>query len=257
MGKYRSEMIFGYHSVIEAIRSGRELEKILIKQGARGQLTNDFLLLVREKKIPCQRVPIEKINKITRKNHQGIIAFLALIEYRDIEQIVPELYESGETPLFLILDRITDVRNFGAIARTAECAGIHGIVISERESAQVNSDAIKTSAGALYNIPVCRSNNLVKTVQFLKNSGLQIVAAFEKSATMFYEVDFNPPTAIILGSEEKGVRKELQSQSDIKAKIPLFGKIESLNVSVAAAVMVYEAVKQRKQSGPDSRSNPD
>lgn len=248
MGKYKSEIIFGYHSVIEAIRSGEEIEKILIKQGARGKILDEILILARGRKIPYQWVPVEKINKITRKNHQGIIAFLSLIEYKDIEQIIPGLYEEGISPLILILDGITDVRNFGAIARTAECAGLHGIIIPEKGSAQINADAIQTSAGALYNIPICRSRNLIKTVQFLRESGLQIVSTTERSATLYYEVDFTPPTAIVLGSEDKGVCKELLEKSDKKAKIPLSGKIESLNVSVAAAIMVYEAVKQRMLS---------
>ena len=246
MGKYKSEIIFGYHSIIEAIRSGEEIEKILIKQGARGKILDEILILARRRKIPYQWVPVEKINKITRKNHQGIIAFLSLIEYKDIEQIIPGLYEEGINPLIFILDRITDVRNFGAIARTAECAGLHGIIIPEKGSAQINADAIQTSAGALYNIPICRSRNLIKTVQFLRESGLQIVSATERSATVYHKVDFTPPTAIVLGSEDKGVCKELLEKSDKKAKIPLSGKIESLNVSVAAAIIVYEAVRQRK-----------
>lgn len=208
-----------------------------------GELNNE----IKDFKIPFQFVPIEKLNHLVKtKNHQGIVAVLSPIAYQNLENIIPTIFEKGENPLVMILDRITDVRNLGAISRSAECAGAHAIVVPSKGSGQINSDAVKSSAGAIFNIPVCRSENLKSTIDFLKKSGLQVVACTEKTDTTIYENDFSLPTAIILGSEEDGISPEYLKLSDARAQIPLFGKIESLNVSVSAGVILYEVVRQRK-----------
>ncbi len=243
------KLIFGIRPIIEAIRSGKEVEKIFFQQGTGSALMSELNDEIKKYKIPFQFVPAEKLNHLMKsKNHQGVIAQLSPVTYRDIEDIIPTVFEKGETPLVIILDRITDVRNFGAISRSAECAGVHALIIPSRGSAQINSDAIKTSAGALYQVPVCRSENLKQTCDFLKRSGLSIVACTEKTEKTIYDTDFSLPTAIILGSEEDGVSEEYLKFSDTKAKIPLFGKIESLNVSVSAGITLYEVVRQRKFS---------
>ena len=237
--------IFGIRAVIEAIKSDKEIDKILVKRGLENELAKELFSVIKEYNVPMQYVPIQKIDSITRKNHQGVLAFISEINYFNIEEIIPKLYEDGKNPLILILDNITDVRNFGAIARTAECSGVHAIVIPAKGAAQVNADAIKTSAGALLSIPVCRVNKLSETVKFLKNSGVKVVAASEKSNNTYFQVNYSGPIAIILGSEETGILKELLVAADDLAKIPIFGKIESLNVSVAASVLLYEVVRQR------------
>lgn len=237
--------IFGIRAVMEAARAGKEIEKILIKKGLSGDLFQEFFNEIRETTIPYQFVPLEKINRVTRKNHQGVIAYISEIEYKDLESLLPIIYEEGRLPLFLILDRVSDVRNFGSIARSAECAGVDAIIIPEHGAAQINSDAVKTSAGALHKIPVCRAPSLKDTINFLKNSGLQIIAATEKASELIYTADFKTPTAIILGAEDTGVSTELLRIADSLVKIPILGDIASLNVSVAAALLVYEAVRQR------------
>jgi len=243
--KSTASYIFGIHPVIEALRSGKELEKVYLRNGLRNEAIPGLLSELREKRIPFQFVPVEKINRMSQKNHQGILAQVAEIEYNDIEKIIPGLYESGKVPFILVLDRITDVRNMGAIARTAEGAGIHALILPTGESAQINADAVKTSSGALHTLPVCRTESLVKTVTFLKESGLQVVAATEKAERLLYDADFTRPTAIILGSEDTGIERNLILLSDIQVKIPLYGTIQSLNVSVAASILMYEAVRQR------------
>jgi len=243
--KSTASYIFGIHPVIEALRSGKELEKVYLRNGLRNEAIPALLNELREKRIPFQFVPVEKINRMSQKNHQGILAQVAEIEYNDIEKIIPGLYESGKVPFILVLDRITDVRNMGAIARTAEGAGIHALILPTGESAQINADAVKTSSGALHTLPVCRTESLVKTVTFLKESGLQVVAATEKAERLLYDADFTRPTAIILGSEDTGIERNLILLSDIQVKIPLYGTIQSLNVSVAASILMYEAVRQR------------
>jgi 23S rRNA (guanosine2251-2'-O)-methyltransferase len=239
--------VFGIRAIEEAIDAGREIERIFIKKGLQGDLYKSFLKKVKDQNIPFQLVPIEKLNRITRKNHQGVIAFISPIEYQSIEQIIPMLYEEGKEPFILVLDHITDVRNFGAIARTAECAGVHALVMPERGGAPVNADAIKTSAGALHTLPVCRVNSLADTLRFLKNSGLSIVAATEKGANDYATADYAGPKCLIMGAEDVGVAKELLDLADIKSKIPLFGDIASLNVSVATGIMLYEMLKHAKK----------
>ena len=239
------DMIFGLRPVIEAIEAGKEVNRLLIQKGLQGDLFAEVKALTKQHEIQYQVVPIEKLNRITRKNHQGIICFLSPVTYHNIEDVIPQIYEAGETPLILVLDRVTDVRNFGAIARTAECSGAHGIVIPTRGSVQITGDAVKTSAGALHRIPVCREENLKKTLDFLQMSGLQLVACTEKTEHTLYEVDYRGPTAIIMGSEEDGISGEYLKRADFKASIPMSGEIGSLNVSVATGVILYEAIRQR------------
>jgi len=243
-----NQMVFGIRAVVEAIRSGKEIEALFIQRGISGGLIQELKELMNEYQITAQQVPVEKLNRITPKNHQGVIAVISPIVYQKIENIIPDVFEKGETPLILVLDSITDVRNMGAIARTAECAGVHAIVIPAKGSAQINPDAIKTSAGALYKIPVCRHDNFMQTVRFLQESGLQLVCCTEKTQDNIYKPDYTVPTAIIMGSEEDGIRNEIIRISDHLAKIPMFGEIESLNVSVSTGVILYEAIRQRSTS---------
>ncbi|TWR31749.1 23S rRNA (guanosine(2251)-2'-O)-methyltransferase RlmB [Mucilaginibacter pallidiroseus] len=238
-------MVFGIRAVIEAILAGKEIEALYIQRGLGGGLLNELKDVLQEYQIQAQQVPVEKLNRITMKNHQGVVAFISPIVYQKVENIIPEIFEKGEVPLILVLDSITDVRNMGAIARTAECSGVHAIVIPAKGSAQINPDAIKTSAGALYKIPVCRHENFMQTVRFLQESGLQLVSCTEKTNDYLYTPDYTAPTAIIMGSEEDGIRNDIIRISDHLAKIPMYGEIESLNVSVSAGIILYEAVRQR------------
>jgi 23S rRNA (guanosine2251-2'-O)-methyltransferase len=248
MNQHKTEdeqMIYGIRPVMEAILAGKEIEKIYITRAARGDLMQELKQLLRERKLLYTEVPVEKLNRLTRKNHQDVVCYFSAVTYQSIEDIIPAVFEKGETPLVLILDRITDVRNFGAIARTAECAGVHAIVIPSKGAAQINADAVKTSAGALNLVPVCRENNLRNTLDYLKGSGLQIIAATEKTSDLHYTADFTSPCAIIMGSEEDGISTDLLKLADKKIKIPLLGTIASLNVSVACGVVLFEALRQR------------
>ncbi|MHA8063412.1 23S rRNA (guanosine(2251)-2'-O)-methyltransferase RlmB [Aquirufa aurantiipilula] len=236
------EFVFGIQSVLETLRAGKEIDRLLVQREL-GCI--EILELAKEKGIQVQKVPIEKLNRITRKNHQGAIAFVSAIHYAKIDNVIADTFEKGQTPLILILDRITDVRNFGAIARTAECAGVHAIVIPSRGAAQINADAMKTSSGALNFLPVCREENLISTIEFLQNSGLKVVACTEKTKDSVYAKDFTEPTAIVLGSEEDGISDEIIRKADELAAIPQSGQVGSLNVSVAAGVIIYEALRQR------------
>ncbi len=236
------ELVFGIQSVAEAIRAGQEIDKIMIY---REQNFNEIQQLAAEREIPVQRVPMEKLNQITRKNHQGVIAFMSAIRYVSLHNILATIFEKGEVPLLLLLDRITDVRNFGAIARTAECMGVHAIVVPMRGAAQINSDALKTSSGALNYLPVCRENNLIDAVQYLQDSGVQVVVCTEKASQIVSNIDFASPTAIVMGSEEDGVSPDLIRRANMTIKIPMIGKVSSLNVSVAAGMVIYEAARQR------------
>jgi len=240
-----NQMVFGIRAVIEAIKSGKDIEAILVQRGLTGDIFLELKSLLKEYELSYQVVPVEKLNRITTKNHQGVIGIISPVTYQKIENIIPEIYEKGETPLVLILDGVTDVRNLGAIARTAECAGVHAIIIPAKGSAQINPDAVKTSAGALFKIPVCRHESLLKTAKFLQESGLQLVACTEKTNEYLYKPDYKLPTAVIMGSEEDGISNELIRISEHLAKIPMFGEISSLNVSVSAGIILYEAVRQR------------
>jgi 23S rRNA (guanosine2251-2'-O)-methyltransferase len=241
----QNEMIFGIRAVIEAIEAGKEIDKILIKKDLSSDLSRELFAVLRDYDVPVQRVPMEKLNRLSRKNHQGVIAFTAAVTYHRIADIIPQLYEEGKTPFIVVLDGVTDVRNFGAIARTCECAGVDAIVIPVRGGAAVNADAVKTSAGALHTIPVCREHHLLETVKFLKNSGIQIVAASEKAAQSYTAVDYSVPVAIVMGAEDVGISPDIIRISDHLVSIPIRGTIQSLNVSVATGVLVYEAVKYR------------
>ncbi|MEI6455750.1 MAG: 23S rRNA (guanosine(2251)-2'-O)-methyltransferase RlmB [bacterium] len=242
----KEEYIYGIRPAIEAIKSGKEVEKVFIQKGLKGELFRELFSFIKDLEIPFQFVPVEKLNRLSRQNHQGVITYLSEITYQKLEDLVPFIYEQGRTPLFLILDGITDVRNIGAIARTAECAGADGIVIPSKGSARINSDAIKTSAGALYKLPVIRSENIRDSIRFLKESGFIIMAATEKAQHAYHEANYNHPLAMILGSEGEGISEEFIKLCDQTVRIPVYGEIESLNVSVAAGILLYEIIRQRK-----------
>ncbi|WP_257667821.1 23S rRNA (guanosine(2251)-2'-O)-methyltransferase RlmB [Parapedobacter tibetensis] len=243
--KETNQMVFGIRAVIEAIDSGKEIESLFVQRGLGGALFLELKQVLTQHGISFQQVPIEKLNRITRKNHQGVIAVISPITYQRVEDIIPLIYEKGEVPLLLILDGITDVRNLGAIARSAECAGVHAVIVPKKGAAEINPDAIKTSAGALFKINVCREDSLSKTAKFLQESGIQLVACTEKTDSDLYLPDYTVPTAFILGSEEHGIADDLIRIADHLAKIPMAGEIASLNVSVSAGVALYEAVRQR------------
>jgi len=238
----QADMVFGTQSVLETLRSGKEIERLFIQ---REFGLAEIEKLAKERGVPFQRVPVEKLNRVTRKNHQGVIAFVSPIQYMPLHNVLTQVYEDGKVPLLLLLDRITDVRNFGAIARTAECAGVQALIVPMKGGAQINADAMKTSSGALNFLPVCREPNLYETLLYLRNSGLQIVACTEKADKSLYDIDFAIPTVIIMGSEEDGISKEFLQLADSGAKIPLIGHVESLNVSIASSIVLYEAVRQR------------
>ncbi len=240
-----NDYIYGLRAIIEAIREGRQIDKLLLKKDLQGELASELSNLVREHRIVVQRVPAERLNRITRKNHQGAIAILSAIEYHNLGNLVTSLYDDGILPFMVVLDGITDVRNFGAIARTAECCGVNGLVIAERGSVSVGGDAVKTSAGALLSLPVCRERNIAGAVRFLKDSGFKVVAVSEKAAQNYTVGDYTTPTAIVMGAEDVGISDEVMSMCDTRVSIPMFGHIGSLNVSVAAGVMMYEVVRQR------------
>jgi 23S rRNA (guanosine2251-2'-O)-methyltransferase len=241
----KENFIYGLHPVTEAIKSGKEIDRVLFKKGLQGAFSAELLQLVRQYDIPFQFVPQEKLDRITRKNHQGVIALVTEISYQTLEILVQMVFEEGKIPFFLILDGITDVRNFGAICRSAECAGVHGIIIPRQGSAQINEEAVRTSAGALLRIPVCRERSLKNTANFLKESGIKLIAASEKAADNFFAGDYSAPLAIIMGSEETGISPDLLRSCDQIVKIPMQGDISSLNVSVAAGVLMFEVVRQR------------
>lgn len=241
----REDMVFGIRAVIEAVEAGKEIDRVLLKRDFSGELAGELFAVLKDNGIRPQRVPVEKLNVITRKNHQGVIAYISPVNYQPIEEIIASVYDRGETPFIVVLDHITDVRNFGAIARTAECAGVHAVVIPSRGSVTVTADAVKTSAGALLTLPVCRPKSLEDAVKYMKSCGLQIVTASEKASTNYTKADMTLPTAIIMGAEDKGVSATLSAISDVAVSMPQFGKIASLNVSVATGILLYEVVRQR------------
>lgn len=240
-----SDFIYGTRAIIEAIESGKEIDKLFVQKDLRNELSSELLKLCRDLSIPVQRVPVEKLNRITRKNHQGAVAYLSSVTFASLDNLISEAYGKAENPLFIMLDRVTDVRNFGAIARTAECAGVHGIIVPSRGTAQIGSDAMKTSAGALNYIPVCRAENLKLTIKNLQENGIQVIACSEKATETIYEKDFSIPVVLLMGSEEDGISPEYLKLCDGHAKLPITGSIESLNVSVATGIITYEAVRQR------------
>lgn len=239
-------MLYGIQPVLEAIESGKEIEKIFIQKDATSEQLTKLLQIGNKMRIPMVKVPVYKLEKITRKNHQGVVAFLSAVEYASLDNIITQLYQDGKDPFLLVLDRITDVRNFGAIARTAECAGVNAIIIPSKGAAQIGADALKTSAGALTHIPVCRESSLVNTLKYLKDNGIQVIGCTDKAVQGIGEVDYNTPLAIVLGSEEDGISGDLLKVADEIVKIPMHGKINSLNVSVSAGIVLYEALRARK-----------
>ncbi len=234
------DFIYGIHSVLEAIEAGRTIDKIYVKN-ARSEVAQK----ARAAGIPMQVVPDERLNRITRKNHQGVIAMMSAIEYARLDTLLPSLFDDGVLPFILVLDGITDVRNFGAIARTAECCAVNAIVIPAHGSVSVGAGAVKTSAGALNHIPVCREESITKAVKYLQESGCQIVASTEKSSQNYTTGDYTTPLALVMGAEGTGISAEVLRIADTRAAIPMFGNIGSLNVGVAAGVMMYEVVRQR------------
>ncbi len=243
--KSKSGIIFGIHPVNEAIRSGKPIDKVLIKLGFKSETLPGLFPALKEQNIPFQYVPLEKLNRMTGGNHQGIIALVSELEYTELEKLVPILFEQGKLPVLVMLDSITDVRNLGALARSAECSGMDALIVPSKGSAQINADAIKTSAGALNNIPVCRVNSLEDAAKYLQDSGFQLVAATEKAEDFIFSADFNKPVALILGAEDTGIDPRLLKMADVLVKIPMYGAIQSLNVSAAASVLFFEIVRQR------------
>lgn len=242
-----SDCIFGLRPVIEAIRAGKQLDRILIKQGLHGALYHELMIEVSKQNIPYQIVPLERIELVTRKNHQGVLAWLSLVEYQSIENLLPSIFEKGEDPFIIALDGVSDVRNFGAIVRSAECLGAHAVIIPEKRAARITADAVKTSAGALHYFPVCREKSLVKSIRFMKDSGLKVITATEKSGTNLSDINLKGPVAVIMGAEDKGPGREISQLADHMATIPISGKIGSLNVSVATGIILYEIARQRSQ----------
>ena len=243
--KKKSEFIFGIHPILEAIKAGKEIERVYLLKQVSGEALKDLLALVKKHKIPFALVPNEKLNKITHKAHQGAIAYLSAVTYSSLDYVLEDAYSEGRMPFILVLDSITDVRNFGALCRTAECAGVDAVIIPSKGAARVSEDAIKTSAGALHHIRLCRASNLIQTVRYLRDSGLEIISCTEKTEDGLYSGKFNAPVAIVMGSEEFGVSSEILKISSQKVKIPLLGEIGSLNVSVAAGIVLYEARRQQ------------
>jgi len=241
----QTEMIFGTRPIIEAIQAGKEVDTVLVQKNLKNPHILEVLDLCQQYNIPVQKVPFDKLCRLTNKNHQGVICFLASVEYASLDHVVSQAFQEGKTPLILVLDRITDVRNFGAIVRTAECSGVHAIVVPDKGKARIGGDAFKTSAGALSLVPICRTDNLNQTILYLKQCGLQIAACTEKSKKTVFDAEFTEPLAIIMGSEEDGIAPEHLRLANFSVKIPIVGKISSLNVSVAAGVVLYEVLRQR------------
>lgn len=241
----QSHLIYGRHPVAEALRAERMFEKILLQQGIQSPEIQDIRATAREKNIPVQVVPIQKLNSITRKNHQGIVGFLSLIQYYSIEDVMLKAYDEGRTPLFLMLDGITDVRNFGAIARSVELCGADALIVPQKGGALISADAIKASAGALSLIHVCKAAALADALKYFRLNGIKILAANEQAEKKLFEMDFSVPCAIILGAEGEGISEDLLKKADELFRIPMTGKIGSFNVSVAAGIILYEVMRQR------------
>lgn len=240
-----NEMIFGIRAVIEAIQADKEIDKILVKRELQGELSKELFEVLKGREIPVQRVPQERLDRITRKNHQGVIAFMSAVTYHKLEEIIPFVYEQGRDPFIVLLDGVTDVRNFGAIARTCECAGVDAIVIPAKGSVTVNADAVKTSAGALHVLPVCKEKSIEAAIRFLQASGVKVYAASEKAYENYTSVAYDGPVAIVMGAEDRGVSMDNLRICDSMVKIPQFGTIGSLNVSVAGSILIYEVIRQR------------
>jgi 23S rRNA (guanosine2251-2'-O)-methyltransferase len=244
----KSEMIYGTRAVIEAILAGKDIERIMVLSGMNNELIRELLSTAKNHNVPISFVPEEKLKRISSKNHQGVICMLSSVSYASLENIIDKTFSDGKEPFLVILDRVTDVRNFGAVARTAECAGVDAIIIAEKGNAPMSNDSMKTSAGALNHLPVCREPDLKKTLKLLRDSGIKVIACTEKASENIYDIDITGPVAVILGSEEDGISEALLREADELVKLPIKGKIESLNVSVAAGVAIYEIVRRRSSS---------
>lgn len=242
------EVVYGTRPVMEALESGQEINKLLILRGAQSENVVEIVKWAQSHRIPFQKVPMEKLNRVTRKNHQGVIALLSPIQYDKLETVIPALFESGVNPLVVALDGVTDVRNLGAICRSAECMGAQVIVLPQRGGAMITGDAVKTSAGAIFNLKICRVDHIGEAIIFLKNSGLQIVACSEKGKKELPEATFTNPTTVIFGAEDIGIDRELEQIANQVVRIPMAGKTQSLNVAVSAGVVLYECLKQRAAS---------
>ncbi len=238
-------MIFGIRPVMEAIDAGREVERLFIQRDINNPLARELRKLLSDHNIPFSLVPIEKLNRLTRKNHQGVVCFIGYVSYHKVEQLVPSLFEKSEFPLLMLLDRVTDVRNFGAICRTAECMGVDAVIVPEKGGAMVNGDAVKASAGALNRIKICREYNLKNTIQYLQESGFMVAGCTEKAKDDCFKVNLNKPLCLIMGSEEDGISPEYLKRCDVLIKVPILGKTASLNVSVAAGMLLFEVTRQR------------
>lgn len=241
----KKQLISGRHPVVEAIERGTPFDKLILQQGVRGDFEKEIRQLSKAFNIPLQVVPKERLSKLVRGNHQGIVGLISLITYNKLEDVLPLVYENSEIPLFVILDGITDVRNMGAIARSAECCGVNGLIIGKKGNAPINAEAIKSSAGALMKIPVCRENSLVNAVEYLQHSGIKVLASDLKADKMIYDVDLTGPAALIIGAEGPGVSKALLEKSDESFIIPQKGETDSFNASVATGIMLYEVLRQR------------
>ena len=243
-----SDYIFGIRAVIEAIEAGKEIDKLFVSNDLRGDLVQDMLKRARQAGVVVQKVPMDRINRITRKNHQGVVALMSAVTYYSLDNLVPQLYEEGLLPFMMVLDSLTDVRNFGAIARTAECAGVDALVIPSHGSVSVGADAVKTSAGALLHIPVCRERSTLEAVRLLKDNGFKVIGVTEKTDFNYTQISYTDPVALVMGAEDTGISPAVLRQCDALVSIPMFGKIGSLNVSVAAGVLMYEVVRQRREA---------
>jgi 23S rRNA (guanosine2251-2'-O)-methyltransferase len=241
----KATTIFGIRAIIEAVKSGETIDKVFIQKGLRGELFQELEYLLRNEGINSSYVPVEKLNRLTRGNHQGAVAQISPIEFHNIDDLVMSVIESGKTPLFLLLDQLSDVRNFGAIVRTAECTGVSGIIIQKKGGAPINGDTIKTSAGAIFKIPICKVDHIKDAVFHMQSSGIKVIAATEKAEDYLFDVSFKEPCAIVMGSEGKGINPSVLKVVDNQAKLPILGEIASLNVSVACGAFLYEAVRQR------------
>ena len=244
--KKNANLIFGRHPVLDAIQAGKKFDKIILQRGTTGDLEMELRRLCKEHDIPLQYVPKERLNRTIRGNHQGVIGYLALLDYYRLDDVVPHIWERGETPLILLLDGVTDVRNFGAIARSAEVCGVHALVVPKTGSALISADAIKTSAGALTRLTVCRENSLVTAVEYLQTAGIQVFASDLKAEKHIFEIDLTGPAALVIGSEDEGISQGLLDRVDAGFRIPQQGETDSFNVSVAAGIMLYETLRQRR-----------
>ncbi len=241
----KENQIFGIRAIIEAINANKEIDKVFIQKDAEGDLMKDLMKAMKRNNVNFSYVPVEKLNRLTPNNHQGAVATIAPISFVSLETLVEGALIGDKKPLFLILDQLSDARNFGAIIRTAECTGVSGIIIQKQGSAPVNGDTVKTSAGAVFNVPICKVDHIKDAIFYLQGSGVKTVAATEKTESHIYDINLNEPVAIIMGSEDRGVNPSVLKIVDEKAKLPMFGTIESLNVSVACGAFLYETVRQR------------